>query len=93
MRMMIITIMSRLCRRRWLQSERSIKKINGEPARDDRKQNERVVNFSAPLFQGAVPPEKEKAEPDVTENTAAIEKADLDDIDFEKKLEESLKDL
>ena len=52
-------------------SERSIKKINGEPARDDRKQNERVVNFSAPLFQGAVPPEKEKAEPDVTENTAA----------------------
>ena len=74
-------------------SERSIKKINGEPARDDRKQNERVVNFSAPLFQGAVPPEKEKAEPDVTENTAAIEKADLDDIDFEKKLEESLKDL
>lgn len=34
-------------------SERSIKKINGEPARDDRKQNERVVNFSAPLFQGA----------------------------------------
>ena len=74
-------------------SERSIKKINGEPARDDRKQNERVVNFSAPLFQGAVPSEKEKAEPDVTENTAAIEKADLDDIDFEKKLEESLKDL
>lgn len=51
------------------------------------------MNFSAPLFQGAVPPEKEKAEPDVTENTAAIEKADLDDIDFEKKLEESLKDL
>lgn len=92
--MMIITIMSRLCRRHWLPtSERSIKKINGEPARDDRKQNERVVNFSAPLFQGAVPPEKEKAEPDVTENTAAIEKADLDDIDFEKKLEESLKDL
>lgn len=41
-------------------SERSIKKINGEPARDDRKQNERVVNFSAPLFQGAVPPEKKK---------------------------------
>lgn len=29
----------------------------------------------------------------MTENTAAIEKADLDDIDFEKKLEESLKDL
>ena len=74
-------------------SARSIKKINGEPIRDDRKQNERVVNFSAPLFQGAVPPKKEKPEPEETENTAVIDKADMDDIDFEKKLEESLKDL
>ena len=74
-------------------SARSIKKINGEPMRDDRKQNERVVNFSAPLFQGAVPPKKEKPEPEETENTAVIDKADMDDIDFEKKLEESLKDL
>lgn len=72
-------------------SERSIKKINGEPRQDEKKQTERVVNFSAPLFQGAVPPEKPKTEP--VENTAVIEKADLDDIDFEKKLEESLKDL
>ena len=61
--------------------------------RDDRKQNERVVNFSAPLFQGAFPPKKEKPEPEETENTAVIDKADMDDIDFEKKLEESLKDL
>lgn len=74
-------------------SERSIKKINGEPMRDEKKQTERVVNFSAPLFQGVVPPEQPKAEQDPAENTAAIEKADLDDIDFEKKLEESLKDL
>ena len=74
-------------------SERSIKKINGEPMRDEKKQTERVVNFSAPLFQGVVPPEQPKAEQDPAENTVAIEKADLDDIDFEKKLEESLKDL
>lgn len=74
-------------------SERSIKKINGEPARDEKKQTERVVNFSAPLFQGVVPPEQTKEEQNLEENTAAIEKADLDDIDFEKKLEESLKDL
>ena len=72
-------------------SERSIKKINGEPMNDDRK--ERVVNFSAPLFQGAVPPEKQKEEPDITDSVSAIEKPDMDDIDFEKKLEESLKDL
>lgn len=73
-------------------SERSIKKINGDSVREDKKQ-ERVVNFSAPLFQGAVPPETEKQKPEPTENTAVIEKANLDDIDFEKKLEESLKDL
>ena len=74
-------------------SERSIKKINGTPVRDEKKQTERVVNFSAPLFQGADSPEKQREATDLAENTAAIEKADIDDIDFEKKLEESLKDL
>ena len=44
------------------------------------------------LFR-SVPPKKEKPEPEETENTAVIDKADMDDIDFEKKLEESLKDL
>lgn len=73
-------------------SERSIKKINGDTSREDKKQ-ERVVNFSAPLFQGAVPPKSEKKKPDPSENETVIEKVNLDNVDFEKKLEESLKDL
>jgi len=73
-------------------SERSIKKINGGTSREDKKQ-ERVVNFSAPLFQGAVPPKSEKKKPDPSENETVIEKVNLDNVDLEKKLEESLKDL
>ena len=41
-------------------SERSIKKINGESAREERKSAERVVNYSTPLFQGEEPPKKKK---------------------------------
>lgn len=73
-------------------SERSIKKINGEPKREERKQAERVVNYSEPLFQGEEPPRKKKGVPQ-TEEAPVMQKADIDDIDFEKKLEESLKDL
>lgn len=73
-------------------SERSIKKINGEPKREERKQAERVVNYSEPLFQGEEPPRKKKRVPQ-TEEAPVMQKADIDDIDFEKKLEESLKDL
>ena len=71
-------------------SERSIKKINGESNREERKSSERVVNYSAPLFQGE---ESLKKKAQKNEESAVIEKADMDDIDFEKKLEESLKDL
>ena len=67
-------------------SERSIKKINGESAREERKSAERVVNYSTPLFQGEEPPKKKK-------RVQEVQKADIDDIDFEKKLEESLKDM
>ena len=73
-------------------SERSIKKINGESAREERKSAERVVNYSTPLFQGEEPPKKKKTVQE-TEAASVVQKADIDDIDFEKKLEESLKDL
>lgn len=71
-------------------SERSIKKINGEPAREERKAAERVVNYSEPLFQGEESPKRKRRE---TEEESVVQKADMDNIDFEKKLEESLKDL
>ena len=32
-------------------SERSIKKINAEPPREDKNRNERVVKYNEPLFQ------------------------------------------
>ncbi len=73
-------------------SERSIKKISGSPQREERRSEEGVVSFSEPIFQGEERPrrpKKRKAE------TAApvIGNDDMDDIDFEKKLEESLRDL
>ena len=75
-------------------SERSIKKINAEPVREDRKPSERVVTNTAPLFTGSAPAKPVKHEiPKVDEPAPVMEKPDIDDIDFEKKLEESLKDL
>ena len=65
-------------------SERSIKKINGESAREERKSAERVVNYSTPLFQGEEPPKKKKRVQE-TEAASVVQKADIDDIDFEKK--------
>ena len=75
-------------------SDRNIKKINGDSEREERKASERVVNYSEPLFQGEEAPKKrkKKAAP-VSDSAPVIQKADIDDIDFEKKLEESLKDL
>lgn len=73
-------------------SERSIKKINAEPAKESHKQ-ERVVNYSEPLFQGEEPPQKKERQARRQDNVPVIKKADMDDVDFEKKLEESLKDL
>ena len=63
-------------------SERSIKKINGESAREERKSAERVVNYSTPLFQGEEPPKKKKRVQE-TEAASVVQKADIDDIDFE----------
>ena len=68
-------------------SERSIKKINGEPANDE-KQQDNVVSYANPIFHG----DEETVQ--IPEDAAPVErKRDIDSIDFEKKLEESLKNL
>lgn len=73
-------------------SERNIKKINGEPSKENRRQ-ERVVNYSEPLFEGETLPKKKKGQTEQPDDVPVIKKTDIDDVDFEKKLEESLKDL
>lgn len=73
-------------------SERNIKKINGEPSKEHHKQ-ERVVNYSEPLFEGEAPPKKKKGRTEQPDDMPVIKKTDIDNVDFEKKLEESLKDL
>ena len=69
-------------------SERSIKKINGSFAKDERPAQDNVVSYANPIFHG-----DEKA---VTTDEAAApveRKKDIDSVDFEEKLEESLKNL
>ena len=73
-------------------SERNIKKINGEPSKENHKQ-ERVVNYSEPLFAGEAPPKKKKGRTEQPDDMPVIKKADIDNVDFEKKLEGSHKDL
>lgn len=69
-------------------SERSIKKINAEPAKEEKKQEEPVVSYANPIFNGDSKPTEE------TGNDAPVErKGNIEDIDFKSKLEESLKDL
>ena len=73
-------------------SERNIKKINGEQPRDTKKSQEKVVNYTEPLFQGEEKPEKAGDTRD-GDDVPVERKPELDHVDFEKKLEESLKDL
>ena len=89
-------------------SERSIKKINGDSSRGDRKAEDDVVTIGSG-FDGpghrraarnaakkkAVSPVKEKKEVKETapEQPPMRKTPEVDKIDFEKKLEESLKDL
>ncbi len=71
-------------------SERSIKKINAEPV----KEEEHVVSYSNPIFPGEEKPQKSAHRRTEDElDMPLLKKAELDDIDFEKKLEESLRDL
>lgn len=73
-------------------SERSIKKINGYSSREERRGEEGIVSFSDPIFQGEEKPHRPKKRK--TETAApVVSNDDIDDIDFEKKLEESLRDL
>lgn len=67
-------------------SERSIKKITAEPKKEERKERDSVVSYEDPLFTD----EKKKAEP---EASAPVVQPDMEEVDFEKRLEESLKDL
>ena len=89
-------------------SERSIKKINGDSSRGDRKAEDDVVTIGSG-FDGpghrrtARNAAKKKTAPSVKEKKEVKETApeqppmrktpEVDKIDFEKKLEESLKDL
>nr|WP_294677909.1 hypothetical protein [uncultured Blautia sp.] len=89
-------------------SERSIKKINGDSSRGDRKAEDDVVTigsgFDGPGHRRAARnAAKKKTAPSVKEKKEVKETApeqppmrktpEVDKIDFEKKLEESLKDL
>ncbi len=73
-------------------SERSIKKINGSSSREERRNEESVVSFSDPIFQGEERPGRTKRNKTETA-VPVVRNDDMDDIDFERKLEESLRDL
>ena len=68
-------------------SERSIKKINAEPMKEERE--DEVVTYANPIFHNR----KDSGKKSVEEQPQVIQKPVADDFDFEKKLEESLKDL
>lgn len=67
--------------------ERSIKKINAEPAVEEKRAEEKVTAYANPIFHGD---EEEEVPQD---DTPVLRKKKMEDIDFERKLEESLKDL
>ena len=69
-------------------SERSIKKINAEPEKEERQAQEQVVSYANPILHGDDEAVQEEEEAVPVERNRKIE-----DIDFEKKLEESLKEL
>lgn len=68
-------------------SERSIKKITAQPVKEDKKAEEDIVSYANPIFQGDG---KKAAAP---KSAAPVSREKADEVDFEKKLEESLKDL
>ena len=77
-------------------SERSIKKINGEPIREERRSEEKKeASFSEPAHHSGEKPKKRRTAPAPAPRKAkpVPKEDDMDEIDFEKKLEESLKDL
>lgn len=73
-------------------SERSIKKINAEPVREEKKTDENNVTYANPIFQGDETARRKKASPH-SGSARPVQKPAVKDVDFEKKLEESLRDL
>ncbi len=75
-------------------SERSIKKINAEPIREERKAEEPAGTYANPIFRQDEKPKRKKASSATSgRQPRQAEKPAAKDVDFEKKLEESLKDL
>ena len=74
-------------------SERSIKKINAEPVREDRKVEENTATYANPIFRQDEKPKKRRVSAPAERKQGRVEKPEAKDVDFEKKLEESLKDL
>ena len=74
-------------------SERSIKKINAEPVREERKNEENNGTYANPIFRSDERTKRKRTAPAVERKPRQAEKPTAKDVDFEKKLEESLKDL
>ncbi|MDO4677969.1 MAG: hypothetical protein Q4B00_04990 [Eubacteriales bacterium] len=68
-------------------TERSIKKINAEPSTEEKVFEENTGAYANPIFH-----EDDVQEPAQSE-APVLRKKRMDDVDFERKLEESLKDL
>lgn len=68
-------------------SERSIKRITAQPVKEEKKSEENVVSYANPIFQ-----EDEEKAPSA-KSASPVSREKVDGVDFEKKLEESLKDL
>lgn len=69
-------------------SERSIKKINAGPAKEEKHVQDNVVSYANPIFHGDEEPVKQQEEA-----APVVQTDEIEGIDFEKRLEESLKDL
>lgn len=80
-------------------SERSIKKINAEPVREEKKKDNTAVSYKTKIAPTKKEPlSDKKKEPvqtpeNIFESTVNETPKEVDKIDFEKQLEESLKDL
>ena len=71
-------------------SERSIKKINAEPVREEKKKEDKVVFREENFPERKETPVTQKPDFGSPVNETPQK---IDEIDFEKQLEESLKDL
>ena len=72
-------------------SERSIKKITGQLVKEEKRSDDAVVSYGSPIFS----PEdnKKKKRKAAQEESEGVTNPEVEHVDFEKKLEESLKDL